>query len=105
MEYIDIWMLGAVAGGLAEALVEFSIEVDGEHRHLDIRSGGELGAYPSHALAGRSFALVGFALNDEDVGHARFGEMPGDAGADDASANDSDVCGFHDGDIVEAASN
>ncbi len=32
--------------------------------------------------------------------HPCFGQMPGDAGADDASADDDDVCGFHVRDIV-----
>ena len=89
--------LRAVAAGLAESFVERRIEGNRVQRHLDVRRGGELGAHSAHALAGGAFALVGFALDDEHVAGSGFGEVPGDAGANDASANDDDVCGFHDG--------
>src|SRR5664279_228231 len=87
--------LRTVSAGLAEALVELSIELDGVHRHLDVGCGGELGAHSAHALAGRALALVGLALQDEHIAASAFREMPGDAGADDSTANDHHVCCFH----------
>ncbi len=89
--------LRAIASGLAESFVELRVEGNRIQRHLDVGCGGELGAHAAHGFAGGAFALVGFAFDDENVAGTGLGEMPGDAGADDASANDDDVCGFHDG--------
>src|SRR5664279_450544 len=87
--------LRTIAAGLAEALVELSIELDGVHRHLDVGGGGELGAHSAHAFAGGALALVGLALQDEHVAASLFGEMPGYAGAYDSATHDHHVCRFH----------
>ena len=97
--------LRAVTAGLAQALVELGVKTDGVERHLDVWRSGELRTHSTHALAGGTFALVRFALDDEDVAAAGVGEIPGDAGADDSSADNDDVCGFHDENIVEATGN
>ena len=92
-EEVALW---AVVSGLPETVVELRVELDGVHRHLDVRCGGELRPHSAHALTGGSLALVRLAFDDEYVAASLFGEMPGDAGADDASAYNDDVCGFHD---------
>ena len=65
-----------------------AVKRDGVQRHLNVRRGGELRAHSAHALAGRAFALMRFALDDQHVAATCFGQVPGDAGADDAAAND-----------------
>ncbi len=89
--------LRAVASRLPQSIVELRVELDGVHRHLDVGRGGKLGPHASHAFAGRALSLMALALKNQHVAAALFSEVPGDAGADDAAANDGDVCGFHDG--------
>ena len=87
--------LGAVVARVAEALFETGIEGDGVERHLDVDRRRELSADAAHALAGGSLALGVLALDDEDVLAAGGDEVAGDAGADNASADEDDVCGVH----------
>ena len=87
--------LRAVSAGLTQTFVEFGVEANGVHRHLDVGCGGKLSAHSAHALAGGTFALMGFALNNKYVLASGLGQMPGNAGADDASADDGSFCGFH----------
>jgi hypothetical protein len=80
---------------MSQALLERGVEGDGVERHADVHRSGELGAHASHAFAGGALALVGLALDDQHVFAAGGGEVPGDAGAHDAAADDDHVRCVH----------
>jgi hypothetical protein len=51
--------------------------------------------HSAHALARGTFALRGFALDDENVAASARRQMIGNAGADNASTDDDDDCSLH----------
>src|SRR5437660_12310047 len=87
--------LCAVSGGMAHNLVKFGIEGNRVQRHLDIDRRGELRPDSSHALAGGPFALGTFPLDDQHVLAPGGGEVVSNAGADNPSADDHNVCCLH----------
>src|ERR1051326_6299792 len=87
--------LRTVIRRLAEPLLKGGVERNGVQRHLDIGLGRELRANPAHAFAGRSFALMRLALDDENIAASAFRQVPRDACAYDSTAYDDYVCCFH----------
>src|SRR5437868_7343634 len=84
--------LRPVSSRVPESLVEGCVKGDRVERHLDVHPGGELGAHAAHAFARRAFALMRLSLEDQHIAAAALGEMVGDAGADDSSPDDDDIC-------------
>ncbi len=71
---------------------EIPEEGDGIERHLNVHGGRELGPHATHALAGGAFALVTLAFQNENVAATCRRQLIGDAGADDAAADNDYVC-------------
>src|ERR1051326_1436941 len=86
--------MGAVIRGVTDDFIELRKEVDRVFRHLNIDRRRELRAHAAHALTGRAFALVRFALQHQHVRATLLRQMISDTRSDDAAADDADVCSF-----------
>jgi|SRR5579871_4618099 len=84
--------LRAISGWMSEGCFEVAKKRNGVERHLNADRRGELGPDTAHAFSGGAFALGGFALQDHDVAAAGGCELVGDAGSDNAAADDDYVC-------------
>lgn len=87
--------LRPVITGIAGSLFEARIERNRVQRHLDIHRRRELGPHSAHAFSGGSFALGRLAFQNHDIAATGASQVVGNAGADDSSANDYDVCRLH----------
>src|SRR6476619_1837773 len=87
--------LGPVIGRMADDFFKPGIKGNRIQRHLNVDRGRKLGAYAAHTLARRSLALRAFALDHQHALAACMREMPRDAGADDAAADDNYVRRLH----------
>src|SRR2546423_14683660 len=87
----------AIIRWVADNLFKLREEVDRILRHLNVYGSRELRPHSAHALAGRTFALMRFALQHEDVGAPLLSKMISDTRPDNATADDDDVCGFNHG--------
>src|SRR5271167_1122969 len=87
--------LRAVFGRKAKPLFEIGVERDRIQRHLDVHRRGKLRSDSSHALAGRTLALVGFPLHYQHLAATRFAQMPGDARTHNTAADDHNVRCLH----------
>src|SRR5208282_2417361 len=87
--------LGTVIARVAKALFEARIERDRVKRHLDVDRRRKLRAHAAHAFARGPLALRGLALNHKNFFAASSNKMIGDAGADNPSADEHDVCSVH----------
>ena len=80
----------------ADDLLEALHQRDRFDRQLDVGGVGELVAEAAGVLAGRSGSQLRLALEQDDVGDAALGEVPGDAASHAAAAGDDDIsCVFH----------
>jgi hypothetical protein len=87
--------LRAIIGGMADDLFKAGIEGNRVKRHLNIHGRGKLRAHTAHTLACRTFALGTLAFDHQHVFAACMREMPRDAGANNAAADDDYVCCLH----------
>src|SRR6202030_1186715 len=87
--------LGTIVAWMAEAFLEARIERNRIKRHLDIDWRRKLRPHSAHALAGGSFALRRLALDYQNIFAAGSDEVVSDAGADNSSADENDICSVH----------
>src|SRR5713101_6474870 len=85
----------AIVRRVAYDFIKARKEVDRVPRHLYVYRRRELRAHAAHAFPGRALALMRFALDHQHVSAAGLRQMIGDTRADDAAADNHDVCGFH----------
>src|SRR6185437_14572966 len=83
--------LRAVARRMPHGLLEIAKKRNRIQRHANARIRGKLRAHAAHALARRSFALVRFALQDDDIAASRPRELISDAGPDDSASDDDHI--------------
>src|SRR5208337_4537659 len=76
-------------------LLEAGVKRNGVERHLDVDRSGELGAHSSHALAGRTLALMGFPLNQQHVAATSVSQMPRNARTHNTAADNHDIRCLH----------
>src|ERR1700677_306751 len=87
--------LRTVIAWIAKAIVETGIERDRVKRHPDIDRRRKLRPHAAHALARGSLALRGLSFDHKHVLTAGSDKMISNAGADDSSTDENDVCGVH----------
>src|SRR5690348_9237541 len=80
---------------MADDFFKLRIEGNRVQRHLYIDGRGELRAHSAHALAGGTFSLRTLTFDHQHALAAAVREMPGDAGANNASADDDYLCRLH----------
>ena len=88
--------LGTIVARVSQAFFKAGIERNRIQRHLDVDRRRELRPYAAHALARGSLALRRLALDYQNIFAAGGREVVGDAGGNNASADEDDVCGLHD---------
>src|SRR5579864_2518879 len=76
---------------MSQLFIELCIKRNRVQRHMYIYRRRKLRAHPTHAFAGRAFALRGLSLNHKDTFTSGSGQMISDAGTDNSSANDDDI--------------
>src|SRR6266567_2613553 len=84
----------AIIGRMTDDFIELRKEVDRILRHLNVDRRRELRADTAHTLPGRALALMRLALDHQHVRATGLREMISDARANDAAADDDDVCSF-----------